>query len=104
MAYHLSWILACSQDEKLRNGQEALRLAEEFCRMTKNHQPLALDTLAAAYAENGRYDEAVSSAQKALKLVLKQGPEELVLGLKQRLKLYQDKTPYRQAAAIEGNS
>ena len=102
--YHLSWMFACSEDERLRNGQEALRLAEEFCRITQNGQPLALDTLAAAYAENGRYDEAVSTAQKALKLALKQGPKELVLGLRQRLKLYQDKTPYRQAAVINGNS
>ena len=102
--YHLSWMLACSEDERLRNGQEALRLAEELCRITQNDQPLALDALAAAYAENGRYDEAVLTAQKALKLALKQGPEELVLGLRQRLKLYQDKTPYRQAAVIKGNS
>ena len=102
--YHLSWILSGCNNDKFRNGQKAIQLAEKLCRITQYDEPLAMDALAAAYAENGRYDEAVLTAQKALKLALKQGPEELVLGLRQRLKLYQDKTPYRQAAVIKGNS
>jgi hypothetical protein len=65
---------------------------------------LAFDALAAAYAEKGRYVEAVSTVQKALKQTLKQGPKESVQGLKQRLKLYQNNTPYRQTTAIKGNS
>ena len=95
---HLSWLLASHEDEKYRNGKEALDLAKEFCKITKNSQPLALDALAAAYAETGRFNEAVFSVRRALKLTLKFGPNELILGLKKRLRLYQDKRPYRQSA------
>jgi tetratricopeptide (TPR) repeat protein len=94
--YNLSWILASHEDEKYRNGEEALKLAEKLCKITQYHQPLALDALAAASAEKGRFSEAVLTAKKALKLALLYGPKELVLGLQKRLKLYQTKRPYRQ--------
>jgi Tfp pilus assembly protein PilF len=94
--YHLSWILSGCNNDKFRNGQKAIQLAEKLCQITQYDEPLAMDALAAAYAENGRYDEAVSIAQKALKQALKKGPEKLIHGLKQRLKLYQNKIPYRQ--------
>jgi protein O-mannosyl-transferase len=95
--YNLSWILACYEDGKYRDGEEAVRLAEQLCKITQNNQPLALDALAAAYAETGRFDDAVSTAKKAFSLALVNGPEELTDGLKKRLKLYQNKMPYRQA-------
>ena len=94
--YNLSWILACRVDEKYRNGKEAVQLAETLCKITQYKQPLAFDALAAAYAETGRFEEAVLTAQKALKLALLDGPEELALGLEKRLKLYRAKRPYRQ--------
>jgi len=94
--YHLSWILSGCNNDKFRNGQKAIQLAEKLCQITQYDEPLAMDALAAAYAENGRYDEAVSIAQKALKQALKKCPEKLIHGLKQRLKLYQNKIPYRQ--------
>jgi hypothetical protein len=95
--YNLSWILASHEDEKYRNGEEAVKLAEKLCKITKYNQPLALDALAAAYAETKRFDAAVLTAKKALGLALHQGPEELVLGLKKRLQLYQAELPYRQS-------
>jgi protein O-mannosyl-transferase len=95
--YNLSWIRASSEKEKYRNGEEALKLAEKLCNITQYHQPLALDALAAAYAEKGRFDEAVLTAKKALKLALSYGPKHLVLGLQKRLSLYQTKRPYRQS-------
>jgi tetratricopeptide (TPR) repeat protein len=93
--YNLSWILACHEDEKYRNGEEAVNLAEKLCRITRYNQPLALDALAAAYAETGKFDAAVLKAKKGLKLALLSGPKELVLGLKKRLHLYSAKRPYR---------
>ncbi len=95
--YNLAWILACYEDEKYRNGEEAVKLAEKLCRITRYNQPLALDALAAAYAETGKFDAAALTAKKGLKLALNQGPKELVLGLKKRLELYQGKRPYRQS-------
>jgi len=94
--YNLSWILAGCEDEKYRNGEEALKLAEKLCNITQYNQPLALDALAAAYAEKGKFKEAVLTAKNALKLALLYGPKELVLGLQKRIELYQTKRPYRQ--------
>ena len=94
--YNLSWVLASHEDEKYRNGKEALALAKELCKITQYNQPLALDALALAYAETKRFDVAVLTAKKALKLALLYGPQELALGLKKRLQLYQAELPYRQ--------
>jgi Tfp pilus assembly protein PilF len=94
--YNLSWILATHRDAEYRNGKDALKLAQSLCKITQYKQALALDVLAAACAEKGRFSEAVLTAKKALKLALLYGPKELVLGLQKRLKLYQKKRPYRQ--------
>jgi len=94
--YNLSWIVATSEDEKLRNGIEAVNLAEKLCKLQNYTQPLSLDALAAAYAEAGRFKEAVLTAQKGLELALKMGPKELALGLEKRLNLYHTGRPYRQ--------
>jgi protein O-mannosyl-transferase len=95
--YNLSWVLASHKDEKYRNGEEAVKLAEMLCKVTRYNQPLALDALASAYAETKRFDAAVLTAKKALKLALLYGPQELALGLKKRLQLYQAELPYRQS-------
>ena len=99
--YNMSWIFATHENDKFRNGEEAIGLAEKLCKITQYNQPLALDALAAAYAETGRFDAAVLTAQKALRLALLYGPRELVLGLKKRLQLYQAKRPYRQSLRKE---
>jgi len=94
--YHLSWILSTYEDEKYRNGKEAVNLAERLCKITQYRQPLALDALAAAYAEIGKFNKAVLTAEKAHKMALMQGPGSLAEGLEKRLNLYQNKMPYRQ--------
>jgi tetratricopeptide (TPR) repeat protein len=102
--YHLAWIFATHGDKKYRNGQEAVKLATKLCSITKYTQPLALDALAAAYAETGRFNEAVITAQKALKLALKEGPVNLASDLKNRLEFYQKRRPYRQTSIEKGKS
>ena len=102
--YNLSWIYATSIDRKYRNGNKAVKLAEKLCILTDYQQPLALDALAAAYAETGKFDKAVVTAQKALKLALQLGPKELAFGLKKRLKLYQTGQPYRQTLKRKNES
>ena len=94
--YNLSWILASCENERYRNGEEAVKLAERLCKIAQNNQPLALDALAAAYAETKEFDAAVLNAHKGLELAEKQGPKELVLGLKKRLALYKKRQPYHQ--------
>ena len=94
--YNLSWLLASHKDGRYRNGKEAVDLAEKLCKITQNRQPLALDALAAAYAETGKFDIAVLTAQKGLDLAKQQGPKELALELKERFELYKKGHPYRQ--------
>ena len=62
----LAWLLATSPDAALRNGPEAVQLAEHGCAVTSRRNPTLLDTLAAAYAEAGRFPEAINAAQEAL--------------------------------------
>jgi protein O-mannosyl-transferase len=94
--YNLSWIRSTDENDNYRDGKEAVKLATRLCKITQFHQALALDALAAAYAETGRYDEAIAAGETAHKMALVQGPGILVQGLEQRLKLYRNKMPYRQ--------
>ena len=65
---NLAWALATSPEDGLRNGAEAVRLAEHACELTHYREPLFLGTLAAAYAEAGRFPEAVTTLEKAEQL------------------------------------
>jgi tetratricopeptide (TPR) repeat protein len=102
--YNLSWISASHINKKFRNGEEAIELAEKLCKITRYNQPLALDVLAAAYAETGKFNEAVVITKKAIELALKKGSQKLALVLKKRLQLYQAGRPYRQTHNKKGNS
>jgi len=93
--YSLAWIKATHSNEAFRDGEEAIKLAERLCQITNYNKPLFLDALAAAYAEAGRFSEAVKTARQGLDLVWQSGPKELVPGIKERLKLYQNGRPYR---------
>jgi len=64
----LAWILATDLHPEIRNGTEAVRMAEGACDLTGHRQAPLVLTLAAAYAETGKFPEAVAAAQKALEL------------------------------------
>ncbi|MBI4026691.1 MAG: tetratricopeptide repeat protein [Verrucomicrobia bacterium] len=85
---NLAWVLATDKDAKLRNGTVAVRLAERACRLTDYKDAASLDTLAAAYAETGRFDEAVKTAQKALLTATVPGDHQIVSEIRERLKRY----------------
>ena len=70
---NLAWILASNPDSTQRNGAEAVTLAERACKLTDYKEPLLVGTLAAAYAEAGRFPEAVIAAEKARALALAAG-------------------------------
>jgi Flp pilus assembly protein TadD len=61
----LAWFFATQPDATLRNGPEAVRLAEHACALTARTAPEMLATLAASYAESGRISEAVNVAEEA---------------------------------------
>ncbi len=98
--YNLSWIFATHENDKFRDGEKAFKLAQKLCELTGYNQAFALDALAAAHAENGRYDEAVKTARKGLKLALRDGSEELAVGLTKRLEFYQAGHSFRQIRMI----
>jgi tetratricopeptide (TPR) repeat protein len=102
--YNLSWINATCENENFRNSIEAVGLAEKLCDLTSYSQPLALDALAAAYAEAGKFKKAVITAQQGLELALEMGPKKLAMGLENRLALYRAGRPYRQTQPVEGNN
>src|SRR5208282_1190409 len=85
---NLAWVLAASPDDGLRNGAEAVRLAERACELTHYGDPLFIGTLAAAYAEAGRFPEAVTTAEKAEQLATDAGAKELAEKIGQLLELY----------------
>lgn len=84
----LAWLLATCPMDEVRNGTKAVQLAERACKATEHANPVLLGTLAAAYAELGRFPEAIATARKALGLVL---PEDKLLaqGLREQIRLYE---------------
>jgi tetratricopeptide (TPR) repeat protein len=92
----LAWVLSTSSDPALRNGPEAVRLAEHAVALTQSAEPALLGTLAAAQAESGQLDLAVATEQKAIDLAAQQGNEALAESLRQRLALFQSGSPIRQ--------
>jgi len=93
-----AWLLATCPDDRVRNGSEAVDLAGRAVQLTGAQEPLVLGTLAAAYAEASRFDEAVEAARDAVELAVRQKKRELAESLRAKLALYQSKKPYRMPA------
>jgi tetratricopeptide (TPR) repeat protein len=94
-ATKLAMILAAADDATLRNGPEAVRIAESIVAATGRKFPAALEALAAAYAECGRFDDAIRTAQEELKLSADAGANQLVVELARRIELFTAKKPFR---------
>ena len=92
----LAWMLATSNEATHRNGPLAVRLAECACGQTHHMETIMVGTLAAAYAESGRFDEAISTAQLACALASLSGQQELLNKNQELLTLYLDHQPYRE--------
>ncbi|MBD3334493.1 MAG: tetratricopeptide repeat protein, partial [Candidatus Eisenbacteria bacterium] len=91
---NLAWILATSRDAALRDGARAVSLARRAVALTNGERPEPLDVLAAALAEAGRFEEALSTAERALELSTNVAPP-LVPQLKKRIALYRSERPVR---------
>jgi Flp pilus assembly protein TadD len=98
VANGLAWLLATHPDEEVRDGAEAVELAQWACGARNREDPMLLDTLAAGYAEAGRYEEATATARKAVESARGAGNEGLAKEIEERLKLYEAGWPYRQTA------
>lgn len=95
----LAWLLATAPDEGLRDGPRAVRLARQAIE-TDGETPLALDTLAAALAETGEYDEAVMVAVRGVQQAAS-GDEALAASIERRMRLYRAGQAYHQPGAVD---
>ncbi len=93
---NLAWLLAADADPNNRNGGEAVKMAEQACALTHNQQTMMIGTLAAAYAEAGRFPEAIASAEKARQLALDHGEKNLAEKNSEMLLLYRANRPYHE--------
>lgn len=90
-----AWRLAGYPDAAMRNGPVAVHLAEQVCQATGFREAGYVDTLAAAYAEVGRFDEAANLARKAVELALAARQNDMAAEMRDRLRLYEAKQPFR---------
>ncbi len=93
---NLAWLQATCSAATLRNGAEAVAHARRADQLCGGRQPEVLDTLAAAYAEAGRFPEALATVRKALELAQQQNNKALADTLRARMALYEAGKPYRQ--------
>ena len=95
----LAWVLATWPDASIRNGAKAVELAQRANEITHGESPAILGTLAAAYAEAGRFADAVTAVQRALKLAEAQSNASMAELLRSQLKLHQSNAPLRDPSA-----
>lgn len=94
-ANNLAWILATQPSSTSSDRREAIRLAERTCRLAQNSNAALLDTLAAAYAADGRYGDAASAARLALGLAESAKQVETARELREKLQRYETRLPRR---------
>jgi tetratricopeptide (TPR) repeat protein len=87
---NLAWVLATAPDPALRNGAQAITLAQDADRLAGGQNPIVLATLGAAYAEAGRFIDALAAVQRAMPLAVAQSNAALVDSLKLQSQLYQN--------------
>ena len=83
------------QDASVRDGQLAVKWATQAAKLTNNKDPGYLDTLGAAYAEVGDFDQALKIANHALLLAQQQNRKELIPGLQKAMAVYSKRQPMR---------
>ena len=88
-----AWLMATSADPQVLNGDAAVKYAIEACDITSFSDASILDTLAASYARDGKYDEAVKWEKEALRI---HGGLPSNSGYRRRLVLYEEGRPFTQ--------
>jgi len=90
----LAWLRATCPVAKMRDGKQACRYAQKACELTAWESAPCLDTLAAACAENGQFEEAVKWQMKAIEIA--KGRHDLDEIASLRLNLYKQRKPYQE--------
>jgi protein O-mannosyl-transferase len=92
---NLAWILATDPNDEVRDGKHAVELAERACQLTEWKKAVLMGTLAAAYAEAGRFPDAVAMAGKARDQAHADQQETIAKKNEELLKLYEYGKPFR---------
>jgi tetratricopeptide (TPR) repeat protein len=93
---NLAWLWATCPEERWRDGAKALESAQLVCKLTEWKEPFYFDTLAAAYAELGQFDEAVKWQRKALASPEAFSDDKERDQARRRLQLYEQRQPFRE--------
>ena len=101
---NLAWVLATAPDDSLRDGSRAVQLAEQALQISGDRIPIVFRTLAAAYAENQQFPQAIETAQQGLELANKQGNFALAAELQGSIALYQENRPLRDPSLTSKSS
>ena len=91
---YLAWILATHPDPNVVASEEAVRLTEPIAEATDEHVVVVLDTLAAAYAANDQFEEAIQTAKKALNLCTAKKVGPLTEKIQRRIESYRNRQRY----------
>jgi len=92
----LSWILATDANPAFRNATEAVRMSQHACELTGRKDPVKLKTLAAAYAEAGRFPDAIATAQAAHDMAARAGNKALADLCLRMLEQFKSAQPWRE--------
>ena len=100
---NLAWLLATCPDETVRNGAEAVRYAERASRLPAPKGMCVEGTLAAAYAEAGKFKEAVATAEKAVETETAAGETRFAALNTQLLTFYRAGRPFHEPPLRQKN-
>jgi tetratricopeptide (TPR) repeat protein len=93
---NIAWVLATASDASIRDGARAVGFAQEAVQLSGGREPRFLRTLAAAYAESGRFSEALAVAQQAVVIATMQEKTDVKNRLEKDLVLYRGRLPLRE--------
>jgi tetratricopeptide (TPR) repeat protein len=97
---NLAWLLATLGPGEGGDPVRAVTLAERTCQLTSNREARYLDTLAVAYAADGRFNEAITAARQAIGLARSAGQTQVVSEVESRLEFYRAGRAYRAPATV----
>jgi Flp pilus assembly protein TadD len=92
---NIAWVLATAPDASIRNGIKAVEFAQQAVELSGSRDPNFLRTLAAAYAESGRFSEAITTAKQGIMIATMQGKSGLAHLLEEDVGLYHAHVPLR---------
>jgi tetratricopeptide (TPR) repeat protein len=98
---NMAWVLATAPEASIRDGIKAVEFAQQAMELSGGNDPKFLRTLAAAYAESGRFSEAITTARQAMMTATMQGKAGLTHVLDGDVGLYRAHVPLRAAKSAD---